>query len=204
MTSGRQVPPSVRVTRTITGDETSVELLRRSRKGDRRALDRLIERHLPAFRAWAAGRLPNWARGVVDTDDLVQETLLHTFRHLHEFRPQYDGALQVYLRRALRNRIRDELRRAQRRGRTIVADLREPDRGPSPLDVAIEDETHRRFETALEQIDRKDREAIVARVELRQSWSEVADVLGKPSAAAARMAVARALTRLAKEMARLH
>jgi DNA-directed RNA polymerase specialized sigma24 family protein len=43
----------------------------------------------------------------------------------------------------------------------------------------------------------EDREAIVARVELGQSWEEVAAMLDKPSPAAARVATQRALVRLA-------
>jgi len=40
----------------------------------------------------------------------------------------------------------------------------------------------------------------VSRVEFGMSYEEVAEVLGKPSANAARMAVVRALVRLAEEM----
>ena len=45
-----------------------------------------------------------------------------------------------------------------------------------------------------------DREAIIARVELQQSYDEIAIALGKPSADAARMAVVRALKNLLKAM----
>ena len=49
--------------------------------------------------------------------------------------------------------------------------------------------------------DPEEREAIIARIELGLSHAEVAEALGKPSAAAAHMAVSRALIRLAREMA---
>ena len=45
-----------------------------------------------------------------------------------------------------------------------------------------------------------EREAIIARVEMDGSYQDVAVALGKPSAGAARMAVSRALLRLAVEM----
>ena len=45
-----------------------------------------------------------------------------------------------------------------------------------------------------------DRDAIVARIELQQSYEEVAMALGKPNANAARMAVTRALARLIEAM----
>lgn len=53
----------------------------------------------------------------------------------------------------------------------------------------------------MERLDPNDREAIIMRIELGLSHAEVAQALGKPSAAAAHMAVSRALVRLAEEMA---
>ena len=54
------------------------------------------------------------------------------------------------------------------------------------------------YEAALAELREEEREAIIARVELDQSYAEVAAVLGKPSPEAARVAVYRALLRLAK------
>jgi len=188
-------------TGTLTGLLTSVELLRRAKGGQEEALEQLIERYLPPFRRWARHRLPSWARGVMDTDDLVQDTLLKTIQQLDKFEPRGDGALQAYLHTAMLNRVRDEMRRAQRRARPITLDSREPDRSPSPLEVTIGQEAYERYLTALNELEKKDRQAIIARVELGQSWEEVADALDKPSRDAARVAVTRALRRLAEGMA---
>ena len=57
-----------------------------------------------------------------------------------------------------------------------------------------------RYEKALARLSPEDQEAVVARVEMAGTYQELAEVLGKPSADAARMAVGRALVRLAKEM----
>ena len=65
---------------------SSVELVVRARGGDRQALDRLFERYLPLLRRWAAGRLPRWARDLVDTDDMIQDTLMRTFRNVRSGR----------------------------------------------------------------------------------------------------------------------
>lgn len=62
-------------------------------------------------------------------------------------------------------------------------------------------EVFARYESAMERLRPEDREAIIARVELGLSHTEVAKALGKPSVAAAHMAVSRALVRLAEEMA---
>jgi RNA polymerase sigma-70 factor, ECF subfamily len=180
--------------------ESSLELLERARDGDAAALDRLLTRYLRPLQRWASGRLPRWARDLSDTGDLVQETLVQTFRNMGTFRPQREGALQAYLRQAVMNRIRDEIRRSRRR--PAREDLGEhiPTDGTSPLDRAIGQETVERYEAALAELRDEDREAIVARVELGQSWEEVAAMLDKPSPAAARVATQRALVRLAVKM----
>ena len=64
-------------------------------------------------------------------------------------------------------------------------------------------ETLERYERALAGLRDSDREAVVAAVEMHYTPEELAAVLGKPTANAARVAVVRALQRLAEEMRRL-
>jgi RNA polymerase sigma-70 factor (ECF subfamily) len=59
-----------------------------------------------------------------------------------------------------------------------------------------------RYDRALEAIRREDRELVIAHVEFHFSHQELAAAFGKPSANAARMALQRALLRLADEMKR--
>ncbi len=51
------------------------------------------------------------ARGALQTEDLVQDTLTHVLGHLTAFNPRHEGAFQGYVRTALWNRIRDIARR---------------------------------------------------------------------------------------------
>jgi RNA polymerase sigma-70 factor, ECF subfamily len=180
--------------------ESSFDLLQRVRSGDADALNRLFQRYLPALNRWARGRLPHWARDGVDTQDLVQETVIQAMKHLDTFRPQRTGALQAYLRQALMNRIRDELRRAHRRPPPAEIPDGVPANSASPLEEAIGQEALDSYEAALAELREDEREAIIARVELGQSYAEVAEILEKPSAEAARVAVYRALLRLAAKM----
>jgi RNA polymerase sigma-70 factor (ECF subfamily) len=180
--------------------ESSLDLLQRARAGDQGALDALVARYLPRLERWARGRLPVWARDVADTQDLVQDTLIQTFKRIEAFEPRGDGALQAYLRQGVLNRIRDELRRAQRRPAASVLDSQMEDSGASPLEIAVGTEAVCRYERALARLRAEDREAIIARVELDCSNEEIAAMLGKPTANAARMAVERALIKLAEEM----
>jgi RNA polymerase sigma-70 factor, ECF subfamily len=180
--------------------ESTLTLLERARQGDVRAMEELFRRHLRPLQRWARGRLPNWARDLSDTDDLVQETLLRTFKQLEHFDSRGVGALQAYLRQAIVNRVRDELRRKGRQ--PDVKDLADIDvrDDRSPLEEAIGRETVEHYETALKRLRHEEREAIVARVEMGYSYEELAQVLGKPTADAARKAAQRALVRLAEEM----
>jgi RNA polymerase sigma factor (sigma-70 family) len=186
-----------------TPDVTStLDLLQRARQGDRDALNDLFERYLPPLRRWARGRLPRWTRDLRDTDDLVQETLLQTFGRIDAFEPRHEGALQAYLRQAIVNRVRDEVRRVTRRPTASPLEDQEEqaDKGVSPLDEAIGVEAAERYEAALQRLRPDERELIVARVEMGNGYEQIAAAHGKPSADAARMAVARALVRLAEEM----
>ena len=184
------------------GADTTVRLIERVRAGDRSALEALFARYAAPLRRWASGRLPQHARDATDTQDLVQETLLQVFKRIEAFEPRREGALQAYLRQALMNRIRNELRRTQRHGVTSALDSQVEDEGPSPVEQAIGRQTVERYELALARLRPEDREAIVARVEMGCSYLQLAEMLGKPTADAARKAAERALFRLAAEMQR--
>jgi RNA polymerase sigma-70 factor (ECF subfamily) len=180
--------------------ESTVTLLERARCGDASALDVLFARYAGPLRRWASGRLPRWARDAADTQDLVQDTLLHTFKNIGNFELRREGALQAYLRQALMNRIRDALRRYGRRGTPDALESGIAAEAPSPVEEAIGRELAERYERALGRLAPQDREAIVARVELACTYEELAVALGKPSADAARKAAQQALVRLAAAM----
>jgi RNA polymerase sigma-70 factor (ECF subfamily) len=182
--------------------ESTFQLIARARNGDRAALDRLFARHLPPLQRWASGRLPKWARDLADTDDLVQDTLLQTFKRIGDFEPRRVGALQAYLRQAIVNRLRDELRRKGRRPESTDLEGLALDAALSPLEEAIGREAVEHYERALQRLRPEEREAIILRVEMGYSYEEMADALGKPTADAARKAGQRALVRLAEEMKR--
>jgi RNA polymerase sigma factor (sigma-70 family) len=181
---------------------STTDLLRRARGGDAQALDDLVRRHQGPLRRWARGRLPRWTRDLRDTEDLVQETLVQTLRHIDDFEPRHEGALQAYLRQALINRVRDEVRRVGRYPKATELDEQDEhaDSGASPLEEAIGREALERYENALQRLRPEEREVIIARVEMQQSYAQIAAAHGKASPDAARMAVTRALLRLAEEM----
>lgn len=188
--------------RDITRVETTLELLARARQGDDGAIEQLFSRHLRPLQRFARGRLPGWARDLADTDDLVQDVLLQTFKRLDAFEPRHPGALQAYLRQAVMNRLRDELRRQARTPERDDAQSIELDSRGSQLEEAVGLEVMAAYEQALSRLRVEEREAVIGRLEMGFSYEELAIALDKPTADAARKAAQRALVRLAEEMRR--
>lgn len=182
--------------------DASLTLLERARAGDRDALGRLLDRHVPRLRRWARGRLPLWARDLGDTEDAVQDAVMRSVGRIEAADLPNEGALHAYLRQAVLNRIRDEMRRAGRRPPSDTLDESLADPATSPLDRTIGVQAVARYEAALMALRPADREAVIARVEMGLSYDELAAAMGKPTANAARVSVARALVRLAEEMQR--
>jgi RNA polymerase sigma-70 factor (ECF subfamily) len=179
--------------------DSTLNVLERAQGGDTAAARVLMERALPSVRRWARGRLPRYARSDADTEDVVQDAFLGTFRNLKRFRHHTVGALHAYLRRSVINRIRDLVRGSTRRAIAVDADADPPDWLPSPLERAILRERVEHFLQALTRLRPADRQVVVWRLELGYSPKEIATQLGKSEAAAA-MTVSRAMARLAKEL----
>lgn len=177
---------------------TSWRLLAQVRRGQSSALEQLVLRYLPRLRRWARRRLPAWIRSATDTSDVVQDVILHTLSRWDVFQPHGRRALAMYLRAAVRNRIADEHRRASRWVMDAEVDAL-ASRTATPLQSAIDAETMRRYRAALEELSTRDRELIVAHLELDYSHAQLGCMIGR-SPNAARMALCRAIGRLAGRM----
>lgn len=181
--------------------DTTAVLLDRIRSGDGRAREELFARVMPALHRWAHRRLPVAARDLADTADVVQVTVGRALARLDDFEHRGEGAFLGYLRQILINVIRDEHRRVSRRPRAHTLDETIPDPAASLLERTIDRDTLERYERALACLGNEWREAVLLRVEFGYSHQQIAEALGKPSADAARMTVARAMAELARRMA---
>jgi RNA polymerase sigma-70 factor, ECF subfamily len=186
--------------RAVPVTSTTCNLLTRVREGDRRALDTLFARLVPSLQRWARGRLPRWARSGADTSDLVQDALVSTFARIDGFEPRRKHALRAYLQQAIRNRIRDAIRRSSRHASVSIDGMDLEGEG-TPLEEAIGHESARRYRAALERLPPDEQELIVGRIELGYSYDQLALASGRTTPDSARMAVKRALMRLAELVA---
>lgn len=178
-----------------------MDLLRGAKGGNREALEALLARYRPRLERWASGRLPNYARSLFDTGDLVQETLLKALEHFDTFeiRP---GGFEAYVRRAVLNRVRDQVRWARsREGSEVISD-RVYDPMPSPLENAIGADVVRQYEEAMTQLSDEERQLLHLRIELDLSYEEITAMLGRPNTNATRVAIQRALHKLGQLMGR--
>ena len=180
--------------------QSTVDLLALAKNGNSDAVEVIFARCVPVLRRWARGRLPYRSRTLLETQDIVQDAVYQVLRRLDKFEARHQGALQAYLRQAVLNRIRDEARLLARRPAAVEFDDQHPDSAASPLEQAIDHDDLERYEAALARLRPIDREAIIARIELQNSYEEIAQALGKPTANAARSLVVRALYKLYEEM----
>lgn len=179
----------------------SPDLVRRARQGDREAQDSVFREYTGPLSRLASRLLPPSVRGMTDTQDVVQDVLASTARRLGRIDCDEDGALLAYLRRAVRHRVVDEIRRAMRRPPMyeLVDDRPAPDL--SPLDAAIRAQNDRRTQAALSRLSARDRRALVLRLRHRLSYEEIGERLGSPTPNAARVTVRRAVERLVQVLA---
>lgn len=180
--------------------ESTASLLLKIRSGDREAQERLLRRYLAQLSQWARGRVPDPVRHLVDTDDLVQLSLIRALNHMETFEARREGAFLAYLRKTLINEIRALLRRERRRPtREALPEL--TDESPSPLEQLVGREVLESYEAAWERLPAEQREAVFLRLELGWSHEQVAAAVGCPSPDAARMMVKRAILRIGEEIA---
>jgi RNA polymerase sigma factor (sigma-70 family) len=180
----------------------TAELFRRARAGDESALNSIYKRFWGVLCRVAHGRLPKCARGLTDTQDVVQNAMVNALKSVRDFEPNYPGAFLAYMHKCVINEIHTQVRKANRRPTAgpIPEDL--PSGGPSPIEIAIGTDTHDRYEQALDMLEDDDRQIIIAYVEMGLTYADLAETLGI-QVNAARMRVARALLRLAEAMKRL-
>jgi RNA polymerase sigma-70 factor (ECF subfamily) len=174
------------------------ELLRRVRGGDLDARERLIRHYVPLLQRWARGRLPAGARNLVETDDLVQVTLIRAMNRMESFEPRREGAFLAYLRKILLNLVREQARIGARHAAEPISErLADPRAAADEGDHAVLD----RYEAALEKMSDRPRQAAILRLEFGYSYAQIAEAVGCPTADGARKIVERAMLRLATEMA---
>jgi RNA polymerase sigma factor (sigma-70 family) len=181
-------------------DEPTSSLIERIRSGDALAREQLFRKYLPILRRWAKGRIPQHARDISDTDDMVQITLMRAMARINDIRAARPGAFLSYLHNVLLNYIRDELRKHSRRpeGSELNDDI-VGDGAPSVVEEMVGFDKLRSYEKALARLPKRQQELVIFNVEFGLDYHQIAqEVQGSPNAV--RMMLSRALSTIAKDM----
>lgn len=179
------------------------ELLPRARAGDLVAQQELFDRFTPVLLRLLHARLPSHVRGLLETEDLVQEVYSRTLAHLGSFEYRGPGSFWSYLRRVGLNYVGEIVRRHEpgKAPRSVSGStLDGVDPGSGPISQLLRQERFSAFESALECLSDSQRRAVLMRIELHLPFEAIASECNFPSPDAARMAVNRALRRLVERM----
>jgi RNA polymerase sigma factor (sigma-70 family) len=180
--------------------EDTRALLERIRGGDEAARDVLVRRFLPGLHRWARGRLPDSARDLMDTNDLVSVALVRVLHRADRFDPGSPGSFFAYLRTAVLNCLRDELRRVGRRPERVELPPELVDDRPTALERTLGGGLVERYEKALGALTPDQQQAVILRIEFGFTYPEIAQALGRNSGNSVRMQVSRSILRLAEVM----
>lgn len=193
----------------MTDDSDTADLMRRAKAGDREALGRLLERHLPGVRAFVRLNAGRAIRERESTSDLVQSICREVLEDVQTLASDEESAFKKWLFTAAARKIVDRdrhihaARRDARRETPIDDDTsRAPElaapyaafRSPSG-DLAMKDEI-RRIEEAFDRLPDDQRRVLTLTSIVGLSCAEVATALDK-SEVAVRQALSRARARLA-------
>ena len=192
--------------------ETTV-LLQRWNGGDERALQELLQLHLPWIQAHVEKRLGGLVRAKEETADVVQDALVEFLRYGPRFNVSSEAHLRFLLGRIAENVLRDRHDFFTRRRRQVARERPLPEETVLELDAGSRDSVRpdRALEKkqwqawvrlALELMDPEEREVIVLRQWDDLEFAEIAEKIGG-TADAARMRFQRALPKLAQKIRQL-
>ena len=180
-------------------DSSEQELVAEATSGDRLALERLLMMHGSRLARHLAPRMPSSLQGVIDVDDVLQQTFLQAYRDIASFQPQHQGSFFAWLRGIADNRLLDcvrELKRKKRGGdfnrvrnakdaASSLADILQTVAGdrPSPSHSVARREAEAALDVGLAVLPEDQREAIQRHCLKGQSLQEVAEAMGRTTGA---------------------
>ena len=194
--------------------DNSRPLVERATGGDAAAIDALLERHLPALRAFIRLRSSDQIRARESVSDLVQSVCREALQDVGSYQYRGEAAFKQWLFTMALRKVIDRGRYLERRQQASAVEVplaSEASAMPSEnsrllecyasfctpsQDAMIREETER-IERALLQLPDEYREIIIEARIVGLSYAEIAEQTGR-SDEAVRKLLARALARLAR------
>jgi RNA polymerase sigma-70 factor (ECF subfamily) len=176
-------------------------LVERAQDGDRDAFGELTRRYYERVRRVVRRRMGQRMRGLMESNDVVQETFHHAIRGFERFEMRNASSFINWLAKIAERTIigLNDYFDADKRGKARAA-------GDEPLDVADDGPgvstqvlLHEEFELMREcvfELRDKHRQLLLLRHDRGLTWKEIAKAVGKPSEDAARQSYKIAIARL--------
>jgi RNA polymerase sigma-70 factor (ECF subfamily) len=95
----------------------SQQLLAAAVAGDQAALERLLFESYDLLHAHVASRISPQYRGLIDPEDILQQTLFEAFRDVGRFRPESPEAFTRWLKAIAEHRLLDAIKSLRRKKR---------------------------------------------------------------------------------------
>jgi RNA polymerase sigma-70 factor (ECF subfamily) len=171
------------------------ELVVQAVAGDRLALERLLLLHATRLERHLVPRIPNLLRGVIDENDILQQTFLQAYRDIGSFQPRGQGSFFAWLRSIAENRLFDCIREHKRKKRggdhkrqqvaggqgssvMEVLDTLSGQQGTPSQAIAREEAVHAE-QIGIEGLPHDQREALQRHCLKGQTLAETAQAMGK-------------------------
>ena len=181
-------------------DVAMTELMERMRAGDAIAVHLFYERVEPFLRAIARRSLNAGLRRQVDSMDVAESAFRRVLEGSMRARFESEGRVLGWMATIVRNRVRTLSRKVDGPGGGSYLPLLEAgvaeSEGVDPVASASAAEEVHAFKVAMEDLPEAEREVIALRDFEELPYEEVARLMDRPSADAARKLHARALARL--------
>jgi RNA polymerase sigma-70 factor (ECF subfamily) len=176
--------------------ELHQQLIEAAASGDRTALERLLILEFGAVQRHITQQLPDWLRGAVNVEDLLQDTFAQAFRDIGRFEFRSENSLRAWLCTIADHRRQDVIRRLRRKKRgggraktqapvdAYDSSLFElatqvTDRGDSPSQAAARGEIVRAVQVGLSSLPEDQREAVRRRYVERQDYNAAAKAMDR-------------------------
>lgn len=168
---------------------TILQLAERAAQGDQAAVERLLELHLPAVRAFVRSHMSQKLRAKESSSDIVQSVCRELLTHQDRFRHPSEGAFAAWLFTTARRKIQNRLRDFDRQKRDVDRERPDADvdlavvgsayaRFSSPSASMMRREEIERLEGALEQLRPEHREVLTLAHLAGLSRAEIAAQIG--------------------------
>lgn len=147
-------------------------------RGDKRAGDRLLRRHIPSLRQYFCNKVSSRA----DEDDLIQQVFEGFIKAMSSFRKE--SSFRTFLFQVARNKLRDHFRaRSRKRDIVDIDELSVADLSPGPSTIRSRNRREALLIEGLRALTLADQELLELRYWSKFTVPELADLLEIPEPA---------------------